>query len=508
MNKDTIKLLFENKALKKKNDLLNIKVKNLERKIKIYEEKTDLLIAAAVDKAVSALKKEYEIIVKNQNKKIAKLESQLNINSDNSSVPPSKNSIKTKITNSREKSNKKIGAQVGHKRNTLNYFNDDEITDTIEHSLDKCPNCNGSLIYKNTVLSDVIDFKTTVTKVRNKIHNYCCSCCNKNISSNTLLKRGTVYGNNINTSALILMNESNVAINKVRKYIYGLSNSEIDMSEGYISKLQAKTANKLDGFISELKNAIILEKIVHWDDTNITVGTKQNYLRFYGNEKLALLIAHENKNREGIKNDGILSSLGPSSTLVHDHVLYNYNKEFKFNNAECNAHILRYLKAVTENIHDHTWEKELGKLLNEANKNKNGKSCFDQTYIDEICRRYDEIIKLAYKEHNTLPDYHFYHSDEIKLIKRLDTFRDAHLLFVKDFDVPFSNNTAERSFRISKTKLKVSGLFQNQKSSENYAKILSYTETCYRNGVNKYQAILRLLDGNPYTVSELTNSVL
>ncbi|MEG1457461.1 MAG: transposase, partial [Bacilli bacterium] len=82
------------------------------------------------------------------------------------------------------------------------------------------------------------------------------------------------------------------------------------------------------------------------------------------------------------------------------------------------------------------------------------------------------------------------------------------LLFVKDFDVPFSNNTAERSFRISKTKLKVSGLFQNQKSSENYAKILSYTETCYRNGVNKYQAILRLLDGNPYTVSELTNSVL
>lgn len=42
-------------------------------------------------------------------------------------------------------------------------------------------------------------------------------------------------------------------MNKVRKIICGLTMNEIDLSEGYISKLQKRAALKLENFINDLK---------------------------------------------------------------------------------------------------------------------------------------------------------------------------------------------------------------------------------------------------------------
>jgi len=501
---DVIKLFAENKMLKAQlNNSIMIN-KNQARTITMYEEKLETMVNDAVNKAISQVKVEYEKIINELNQKVAKLECKLNTNSSNSSIPISKNPIAVKISNQRTISNKNIGAQKGHKQNKLDYFEEEEITETKEHVQTVCPNCKClDLEFKSIVISDIIDFNIEVTKTRNKIYQYNCTRCKRGVTSNDILPRGASYGSNVNASAIILMNDANVPINKVRKYFTGLSNEEINMSEGYISKLQVKVASKLDDFIDELKTKILREKIVHWDDTEIKIAISKGYLRFYGNEKLALIIAHANKKEEGFETDGIFENLTEEQTLVHDHVLYTYNEKFKFQNSECNSHILRYLQAITDNVHNHNWEKELSKLLKEANDNRAGKTHYEESYIKDIYNRYDEILKLGYVENNNLPDYHFYKEKELLLISRLDKYRDAHLLFIKDFDVPFTNNTAERSFRISKSKIKISGLFQNIITASNYAKILTYMETCYRNRINKHLAIKRLLDGNPYTIKEL-----
>jgi len=496
---DAVKLKEENKILRAGMSTLSMKAKTQEKTIKALEDNIEKKVLEAVNQAVSKVESKYEKIIDDLKNKITKLEAKLNIDSTNSSLPPTKNSISKKITNLREKSGKSKGGQVGHARHILKPFADDEIDEIRRHSLTKCPCCSGELKHKNTVTSDIIDFEIATTRTRNEINQYYCKSCKKEVSSNSTLPRGVSYGSNINASSIILMNDANTPLNKVRKYYDGLTEGEIVLSEGYLAKLQAKTASKLDSFMNELKSVILKSKIVHWDDTVININASPGCLRFYGNEKLAYLVSHESKKKEGIKEDGILSLLGEDTTVMHDHVLYNYNPEFEFRNAECNAHILRYLKGVSDNIHDHSWEKEMGKLLLEANENRSGK----ESYIKEINQRYDDAISLGYQENNNLMDYHFYKGEELKLIKRLEKYKDAHLLFVKDFDVPFSNNTAERSFRISKSKIKISGLFQNINTARNYAKILSYMETCYRNGKNKYEAVKRLLDGNPYTVKEL-----
>jgi transposase len=72
-----------------------------------------------------------------------------------------------------------------------------------------------------------------------------------------------------------------------------------------------------------------------------------------------------------------------------------------------------------------------------------------------------------------------------------------------DFDIPFTNNLSERKLRGIKSKMKVSGQFQNIKSAEDYAKIRSYIETCKIYGKNEVDCLTRLVEGNPYSFKEL-----
>lgn len=530
--KEIIKLNKENKELKKSLDIVSHKLSMekkrnelLEEKCRLLEENMELKIQERVQGAINVttnrLTKHYESIIRKLEKRISQLEKTLNTDSSNSSLPSSKNRIGKKvISNSREKSDKSIGGQKGHKIHKLDYFKDDEITNTIEHTLDCCPECGGKLKEVSIVKSDIIDIEVKVTKTRNNIHNYRCNHCKKNISANNDLPRGASYGDSVNALILSLLNESNVAYNKVQKHIYGISNGEIDLSEGYLAKLQKKAANNLDKFINDLRKKILTLDKVHWDDTTVKIQTedenkndkktKEGIIRFYGDDNYALLIGHNKKDEKGIIEDGILPNLSSNCICIHDHVLLNYNDKYKFKNAECNSHILRYLKGVKDNIHDHTWEDKMAKLLKSLNEKRDeyinkGTLSFSEDDIKQIYTEYDKIIKLGYEENKKLKDYHFYQNDELNLIKRLDKYRDNHLLFIKDFSVPFTNNTAERGLRQTKRKLAVSFLFKNINTMKDYAKILSYIETCYRNGISRYESLKRLCNNKPYTIEDLNS---
>lgn len=529
--KELIEIKKENKELKSKLDNVCHKLSMEKKRNELLEEKCRLLeenmelkiqerVQGAINMTTNRLTLHYESIIKKLEKRITQLEKTLNTDSSNSSLPTSKNRIGKKvISNSREKSDKSIGGQKGHKIHKLDYFEEEEITNIVEHTLNCCPECGGNLKEINIVKSDIIDIEVKVTKTRNNIHNYRCNHCKKNISANNTLPRGASYGNSINALILSLLNESNVAYNKVQKHIYGISNGKIDLTEGYIAKLQKKAANNLDIFVDDLRKKILTLDKVHWDDTCIKIQSdtenkngkkvKEAIIRFYGNDNYALLLGHSKKDEESIEKDGILPNLSSNCTCIHDHVLLNYNDKYKFQNAECNSHILRYLKGVKDNIHDHTWQDKMAELLRNLNNKRDeyinkGVLSFNESEIKQAYTEYENIIKLGYEENKTMKEYHFYKKDELNLIKRLDKYKDNHLLFIKDFDIPFTNNTAERGLRQTKRKLAVSFLFKNINTMKDYAKITSYTETCYRNNITRYEALKRLCSNNPYTVEELS----
>ena len=117
------------------------------------------------------------------------------------------------------------------------------------------------------------------------------------------LKEENQYGPQVQALELTLMNQANVTINKAQKITYGMTNGEIDLSEGYIAKLQERAAKKLEGFMKEMRGAIVHQPLLHWEDTVIMVNTQRSCLRFYGTEKLVMYTAHEKKDKGGLDED-------------------------------------------------------------------------------------------------------------------------------------------------------------------------------------------------------------
>lgn len=158
---------------------------------------------------------------------------------------------------------------------------------------------------------------------------------------------------------------------------------------------------------------------------------------------------------------------------------------------------------------EHKWASKMRELLTNTNSKKKklinkGILSFTDAELKEISDTYDTIIEKGYSENNKVSlTYIKDKIDELNLIERLDKFKENHLFFAYDFSVEFTNNTSERSLRQVKRKLVVSFMFKNANRMKDYARILSYLETCYRNGISRYEASKRLVQNNPYTVSEI-----
>ena len=229
-------------------------------------------------------------------------------------------------------------------------------------------------------------------------------------------------------------------------------------------------------------------------------------MRFYGNERIALYKAHPRKNREGIDNDAILGFLSADTAVMHDHNAINYNDDFSFINLECNQHLQRDLQKLQE-ISRHEWALQLKNLISSTIHERkciltqNGMA-FEAGYVDLFFHKLETIMKKADEEHTNDPN-RYYKTDERRLIRRMQNYKENYFHWVKDFKIPTTNNLAERGLRFMKTHAKVSGQFASATTAGFFADIRTYLETCARNGINEFQALLRLTQGNPYSVQEL-----
>ena len=277
-----------------------------------------------------------EKIIKQQEYEIARLKALLNMDGTNHGIPTSMTPIHKEkvIPNTREKSDKSKGGQVGHKKHKLEKFDNTEVNEEIKHEIEQCPSCHSHEIKETGKIKekDELDYKIVVVKRRHKFIEYKCEECGKTFHEEipNNLKEENQYGPEVQALELTLMNQANVTMNKAQKITYGMTNGEIDLSEGYIAKLQKRAAKKLENFMKEMKTEIIKQPLLQWDDTVVMIDKKRSCLRFYGTEKLAMYTAHEHKNKEGLDEDGILNVLAKDTVVVHDHNKVNYNEEYKF----------------------------------------------------------------------------------------------------------------------------------------------------------------------------------
>lgn len=429
----------------------------------------------------------------------------------NSGLPTSKTPIGKKkvIPNSRSKSGKKRGGQKGHEKHSLAPLDKSDINDYEDHTLESCPKCGSDdLVFIDERYKDEIDYEVRIIKKRHRFFIYRCRDCGKIVRSTIPmhLKEPIQYGSAIKAMLLALLDLGYISINRAQKIINGFLENNISISEGYICNQQKRASAGLKKFIEEVKIEAIKSHVLHWDDTVIFVNTKRACMRFYGNEHISLFKAHETKARSGIDEDGILPALGPDAVVVHDHVTMNYNDDFFFDNAECVQHLSRELKGISDVAH-HTWSEELRELISKYIHERNtlissGAEGFPESKFINVIYEVEQIIKKGWEEHKESKG-HYYENDEKKLLKRLDKYKENYFKWIEDIEIPPTNNLAERGLRGQKTKLKISGQYQNIKSAEYFADIRTYIETCSKNGIDIFTALSRLTSGNPFTLKEL-----
>lgn len=509
--KDYEKLVLENEKLEKENKFLLLQAtiaEDKQRRLQNIVDKKDNIITEN-KKIIKDLEDENA----NLKKELERLKALTNNDGTNSGIPTSQTPINKKkiIPNFAKNTGGKIGRKSGHKKDRLEKLSDDKINEHIEHKLDTCPNCDSNELVKtgNIISKDVIDYKIITYNTRHDYIEYKCSCCGKIVHERipNHLKEECQYGSNVKCLSLALTNIGNVPFNKVRRILNGLSMEDIEPCEGYLVKLQKNASKGLENFMEELREEMVKSSMVYWDDTVVMINKQQSCMRYYGNDSICLFKAHERKNKEGLDKDNILKLLSSNTVVEHDHNKVNYNSEYSFINAECCQHLLRDLKKVEINISNRTWCKDTIKLFQEYDHKRNelikkGIDTFTSNEINEFILNLDSLL-LRGLEENEKDSTPYYADKELTLIYRIMEYRDNYIYWILDFDIPFTNNLSERNLRGIKSKMKVSGQFQNIDRAKDYANIRSYIETCRLHGKNEYEALQRLVNGKPYTYYEL-----
>ena len=303
--------------------------------------------------------------------------------------------------------------------------------------------------------------------------------------------------------------DANVPINKTVRFLSNLTDGRIDMSDGTVVNIVAELADKLAPTVQDIILMLASCDVLNVDETGVRVNGVISWIQIISNNYYSLF---GRSLKRGTPNDAMNTLiLLFTGVLVHDH-LNSYYRYAHLTHAECNVHILRYLKAVTE-IMKHPWAQDMAKLLVDANNRKkeiieSGASCMDSDELEKIRTQYIAFLnqgQLEYDEAIAGKKNITYYVEERRLLNRLRKFLNEHLLFLADFNVPFGNNGAERDAKHVKSKRKTAGGFRSDKGIDNYTTIASVIATLRKQGLNVFSAIKATFQGDCPRFIEVLN---
>jgi hypothetical protein len=117
------------------------------------------------------------------------------------------------------------------------------------------------------------------------------------------------------------------------------------------------------------------------------------------------------------------------------------------------------------------------------------------TEVEAFEMRYDEILEKARAEYgHEPPEGKYAYRDGFNLYKRMVKYRSAHLLFLHDRNVPWTNNHSERPLRKFKRKQKQVMVFRSFESLEYLCQCMGVTESMRMRGENLFESIAEVFE--------------
>ncbi len=457
---------------------------------------------------------EQTLLIKQQSEQIraltfvvAELNERLKKNSHNSSKPPSSDGLnKPKPKSLRKPSNKKPGAQKGHKGTGLKLPH--KPNEFIDCEPDECLSCPNAQLCVSKVKESryEIDLETIV-KVRQ--YRQIMRTCKEH--SNELLigkfpagiSATKQYGNGVKAMAVALTSDGAVSIQRTHDLLSAVSG--LSISTGSICKMSREFAAGLTDVVEKIRLSLLQKSTpVHCDESGARTAGKLAWVHNVSDDALTYQTVSWKRGIIGMQEAKFLPEY--TGTIVHD-CWASYWKFSGPQHAVCCIHLLRELSGIAENYPTQNWAVQIKKQLLHMKKVKEraisqGKDMLSYYHQHKFSVEYDQYLQEAVKQNPIAPKDpgkrgRAKKNTARRLADRLIAYKGEVSLFFKKFVVPFDNNQAERDIRMLKVKIKVSGCFRTFEGAQDYALIRSYLSSAKKQGINVFHAIQFALAGVP-----------
>ena len=439
------------------------------------------------------------------------------MNSNNSSKPPSSDGFnkpngdqddddvpKPNPKSERGKSKRKQGGQKGRKGSTLQKVEKPDVTREIK--LTECPRTGIALTDDDIVGSikrQVFDIPTPRIEVTEyEAFTYKHPETGEVIQASFPegVKAPTQYGQDLKSLLVYLYDWHFIPNDRLAQLVEDLFGHRI--SPATIEAARKACHSNLEDFDQRIDDIIKSSAVAHADETGFRVKAKLFWLHVACTQTVTKYYVHEKRGAEAMDSTGIW--LGFNGRLIHDcwKTYFGYDCEHGL----CNAHVIRELRYVHENL-GQGWAKKMIDLLyemkKEADRRSESKEWFTEREIKSFTRRFNIFITKGEKENPFKPPTikkkgRPKRTKPQNLLLRLRTYSDDFLAFLGDPLIPFTNNLAEQDVRMMKVQQKVSGCFRTTAGAQVFARIRSYLSTLRKNSKNILDGIKAAIGGEAF----------
>lgn len=436
----------------------------------------------------------------------------------NSHKPPSSEPFKKpKRTRSlKEKSGKSPGAQNGHKGKTIEQRS--EPHETRLHPVYQCGRCGHRLKplpVTQCEIRQVIDLKNGKPYViEHKAEMKVCPKCNSMNHGGfpSEAKAYVCYGPEVKRMALYFGCYQLLPLQRTKEVLAHVF--DLTVSIGTLCRWLVEAGKTLRSWENKTKAEIIDSKVAGFDETGLRVKGKMQWLHVSSTRDQTLMVPHLKRGSEAWDEIGILPDF--KGKAVHDGFTAYWKYE-NFQHVLCNAHHLRELQFIYEveveqirtqdrpRGYEKHWALEMGKLLKSAlhhihkTLEKNIPPRIE--WSRSIEKRYESILKKGYRTYRSkMPRTPSHPREGPKekrdpghlLLRRLHFYQKETLAFLRDSSIPFTNNQAERDFRMAKVKQKISGCFRSQGGALAFFRVRSFISTKRKQGMDPFHSLADL----------------
>ena len=456
-------------------------------------------IQATIEKAQSLIREDKQLSMATKSMFeimiliITLLANRLNMNSTNSSKPPSSDPNRKKKPQS--KTGKKPGGQKGHVGTTLKKADDPDKVELIKIDRSKLPAGRYREVGFDSRQVFDIDISRVVTEYRAQILED--DKGNRFVASfPDGVTKAVQYGTGLKAHSVYMSQFQLVPYNRIQDYF--ADQLHIPVSEGSIFNFNKQAFRLLADFENQANNELAASYFAHADETGINIGGKGHWLHCVSNDDWTLYYPHEKRGTEAMNEMGVLPRF--KGILCHDHWRPYY--KYDCTHALCNAHHLRELTRAWEQD-GQKWAKKLKNLLETINcKVNDAGGALDAQESEKYRLKYRALLKQGEIE---CPEPirpkkkgkrgRIKKSKSRNLLERLRDYEQDTLRFMDNDLVPFSNNLGENDIRMTKVQQKISGCFRSIGGAQIFCRVRSYLSTCRKQGVKSSHALDLLFNG-------------